>query len=592
MKRLLFILLAVIIWICPVSAQHISIPDTAFYLALISEGVDTDGDGYITYSEAEEVSALDVSIRGISDMTGIENFLFLDTLICSENQLTALNVTSIRSLSYFNCLGNDLKNLDVTQNELLVSLVCGYNHLSSLDVTNNPNLVTLDIGLWHDPMGNDSLGNNLSSLDLSKNPALEMLNCNNNLLQTLDISNNTALVELWLTEMESLHEICVWTTPFPPAGVNVYTMESPNLYFTTECRIHQSVHIPDPNFLDALIERGVDTNDDKRVSFGEAEATLFLDINSRQISDMTGIEAFTALDSLFCRDNEMTTLDLSNCTKLKKLDCSSCPLTGLDLSNQQSLTELYCSYIFLDSLDVSTNAALETLACDWNILYTLDLSNNMALEFLNCHANQLSSLDVTRNTSLTELKCSGNHITDLDVSENPSLLKLKCHVNDLSSLDVSHNVDLTHLYCGHNPLTSLDISNSIMLKELSIESMFYLEEVCVWTVPFPPEGMAVFNNTDTPNAYYTTECSTSGNELHNEGRISIYPNPTHGSFQIEAMKTAAYSIEISTSNGQLLHSTEFEGNSCQIDLSSFNNGVYFITIRSEDFLKTEKIIKL
>ena len=591
MKRLSFILLAGIIWACPVSAQHISIPDTAFYLALISEGVDTDGDGYITYAEAEGVNALDVSIRGISDMTGIEEFIFLDTLICSENQVTELNVWSLRTLSVFNCQGNELTDLDVTQNEDLVSLVCGYNHLTSLDVTNNPNLVTLDIGLWHDPMGNDSLGNNLSSLDLSKNPVLEMLNCNNNLLQSLDISYNTALEELWLTEMESLHEVCVWTTPFPPAGVNVYRMESPNLYFTTECRIHQIVHIPDPNFLDALIEKGVDTNGDSRVSFGEAEATLFLDIPSQQISDMTGIEAFTELDYLFCSDNDLTTIDLSKCTKLKKLDCSSCPLTGIDISNQKSLTELYCSHILLDSLDVSENIELKTLACSWNILDSLDLSNNMALEFLDCHANQLAGLDISHNTSLTELWCSGNHITDLDVSNNPSLLKLKCHINALDSLDVSVNIGLIHLYCGYNQLTSLDISNNTQLIEFSIESMYSLGEICVWELPFPPEGM-LYINTGSPNAYFNAECSTAGNEPHNEGRISIYPNPTHGSFHMEAVKTAAYSIEISTPNGQLLHSTEFEGSSWQIDLSSFKNGVYFITIRSNDFLTTQRVIKL
>jgi len=29
----------------------------------------------------------------------------------------------------------------------------------------------------------------------------------------------------------------------------------------------------------------------------------------------------------------------------------------------------------------------------------------------------------------------------------------------------------------------------------------------------------------------------------------------------------------------------------QIDLSTFSKGIYFITIRSEDYMKTEKIIK-
>jgi hypothetical protein len=33
-----------------------------------------------------------------------------------------------------------------------------------------------------------------------------------------------------------------------------------------------------------------------------------------------------------------------------------------------------------------------------------------------------------------------------------------------------------------------------------------LGEVCVWELPFPPEGMTV-HTTGSPNVYFTTECS-------------------------------------------------------------------------------------
>ena len=35
-----------------------------------------------------------------------------------------------------------------------------------------------------------------------------------------------------------------------------------------------------------------------------------------------------------------------------------------------------------------------------------------------------------------------------------------------------------------------------------------------------------------------------------------------------------------------------EGPTHQLDLSSFQKGVYFITIRSNDFVRTRKIIKI
>ena len=61
-------------------AQNIKIPSTAFKNALIEAGIDTNGDGEISYDEAEAVTYLDVSTKPITDMTGIEAFVNLDTL--------------------------------------------------------------------------------------------------------------------------------------------------------------------------------------------------------------------------------------------------------------------------------------------------------------------------------------------------------------------------------------------------------------------------------------------------------------------------------------------------------------------------------
>ena len=74
--------------------------------------------------------------------------------------------------------------------------------------------------------------------------------------------------------------------------------------------------------------------------------------------------------------------------------------------------------------------------------------------------------------------------------------------------------------------------------------------------------------------------------------ISIYPNPAGVILNIETEYLDHYSIEITSLNGQQILIGEMEGTSHQLDLSSFQKGVYFITIRSEDFVTTRKIIKL
>jgi len=146
---------------CEKDPVHVDIPDDAFLTALIERGVDTNGDNIISPAEAAVVTFLSVSRYDISDMTGIEAFINLDTLLCQSNQLT--------------------------------------------------------------------------SLDVSNNTELRNLGCARTQLTSLDVSNNFALEQLNISEMPSLHEVCVWEIPFPPEGVHVFTTGSPNVYFTTEC---------------------------------------------------------------------------------------------------------------------------------------------------------------------------------------------------------------------------------------------------------------------------------------------------------------------------------------------------------------------
>jgi len=74
--------------------------------------------------------------------------------------------------------------------------------------------------------------------------------------------------------------------------------------------------------------------------------------------------------------------------------------------------------------------------------------------------------------------------------------------------------------------------------------------------------------------------------------ISINPNPTNELLNVETNQYGLHIIEIHSQNGHLLYRTKREGPTFQIDLSSFQKGLYFITVRSRDYVRTEKIIKL
>jgi len=174
--------------------------------------------------------------------------------------------------------------------------------------------------------------------------------------------------------------------------------------------------------------------------------------------------------SLSCLENGITSIDLSNNSKLEILSCGSNQLTSLDLSKNSGLIMLYCGSNQLTSLDLSNNSKLETLYCGSNKLTSLDLSNNSGLTSLDCNSNKLTSLDLSNKSGLTYLACRYNQLTSLDLSNNSKLETLDCGSNQLTSLDLSNNSGLTNLSCGSNQLTSLDLSNNSKLKKLSCGS--------------------------------------------------------------------------------------------------------------------------
>ena len=95
----------------------------------------------------------------------------------------------------------------------------------------------------------------------------------------------------------------------------------------------QYTSIPDANFELALLNYGYDFVIDGFVETSAIDTVTDLTINNNDISDLTGIESFIALQSLFCYDNNLSTLNLVNNTQLFEVTCSNNNLTSIDLRN-------------------------------------------------------------------------------------------------------------------------------------------------------------------------------------------------------------------------------------------------------------------
>jgi Leucine-rich repeat (LRR) protein len=166
------------------------------------------------------------------------------------------------------------------------------------------------------------------------------------------------------------------------------------------------------------------------------------------------ISGCTALEELWCGENQLTSLDASKCTALQTLDCVWNQLTSLDVSKCTALEELWCGSNQLTSLNVSGCPALQRLGCSFNQLTSLDVSKCPALQWLYCYSNQLTSLNASKCTALQELYCEDNQLTSLDVSKCTALQKLVYWGNRSTSLDVSECLALQDLSCGGNQLTA------------------------------------------------------------------------------------------------------------------------------------------
>ena len=250
----------------PVGAEEI--PDSNFEQAIIDAGLDTGPvDGYIFPAALDQVTALNISNKNISDLTGIEFFTSLQTLNCSNNNLTALNVSGNTGITTLNCSFNSIATLNLINLPNLNLLLCNNNQLTSLNVKN---------------------GNNTNFIAFSASG-----NAN---LTCIEVDNPTYSTANW-SSIDS--------------GV------------TFEVFCNAVTYVPDNNFEQNLIDRGFDDVLDDYVITANINTVVTIDLANSNVADLTGIQDFTALRTLYVNGNQLTSVDLTQNTALDNLEINS-----------------------------------------------------------------------------------------------------------------------------------------------------------------------------------------------------------------------------------------------------------------------------
>jgi hypothetical protein len=143
----------------------------------------------------------------------------------------------------------------------------------------------------------------------------------------------------------------------------------------------QQTYVPDDNFEQALIDLGYDDVLDNYVLTNNINVIYDLMLNNLEINDLTGIEDFVSLGGgpfgggLWCQNNNLSELDISNLTQLTTLNCSNNNLVELNVSNNNLLVDLYCSNNLLTELNLSSQESLIHLFIDGNQINCLDIGH-------------------------------------------------------------------------------------------------------------------------------------------------------------------------------------------------------------------------
>ncbi|BAX80600.1 T9SS type A sorting domain-containing protein [Labilibaculum antarcticum] len=419
--------------------------DANFKKELIENSlINTNGDEEISEFEAALTTSLLLSNKNISDLTGIEYFCRFKTLNISDNDISSLDLNQNTLITDLNC-NNNLFPLSE-----LLKIKTYYSKLSYTSTKKIFSAIEETIGFKIDYSS--------EALIDGKETIFTWYDSNNNILDETVVSKTKNGI-------------------YKPLKLGTYYCKLTNTTFPNTELIAEFItikagpiiNIPDANFKKALIDNtAINTDGDGEIS--EAEAMAFtgeINLLSKSISDLTGIEYFTNITSLDCSSNQLKIIDVSQTKALTTLKCGGNQLSTLETSQNTALTSLSCLQNQLTQLDISKNTTLTELVCGNNPFVTLDVSNNTALTRFSCVKNQLSSLDVSKNIALTELYCISNQLTALDLSQNMALNTLYCSTNLINTLDLSKNTALTTLGCSENQLKTLDLSKNTALTILS-----------------------------------------------------------------------------------------------------------------------------
>lgn len=297
----------------------------------------------------------------------------------------------------------------------------------------------------------------------------------------------------------------------------------------------QYTNIPDSNFEQALIDKGIDSQGilDGQILTSDANSTTgYLNISNENILDLTGIEAFTGITALNIQSNNLTTLSMPNLPQLNTLLAFDNQITDLDVSaldlivleisdnplnnmlfgTQNNLTELWLQSAGLNAIDLSPFPSLDRLDLAYNNLTSIDLSYTTSLTKLFIRFNDFTSLDLSNTLQLETLDITSNNLTGIDFSPINTLISFNAVNNDLVSVNLSGQPNLISVNLLNNELIELNVKNGNNTNFVNFNALGNNNLMCI-EVDDPNWSDINWSSNIDAGAYFDLDCPSFCTEL-------------------------------------------------------------------------------
>ena len=384
----------------------------------------------------------------------------------------------------------------------------------------------------------------------------------------------------------------------------------------------QTTAIPDSNFEQALIDLGHDsgTPDGSILTATANAVTGTLDIRSKNISDLSGIQAFTSIISLNIKTNSITSLDLSALTQLEVLEAAGNGMTSINVNGLTNLRLLIVQQNALTSIDLTGLSGLDYLYLGENQLTSVDVSDspNIRRFYLNQNPN-LGNFTFNNVAGLERFRFNGTGLTSLniDLVNHPNLDHVYAYdCPNLTTIDITNSGSATPVLKTvrffNTAVASLDLSNVTSLTQVQIQDNANLTEVNIKNGNNTAITTANLKAANCPNLgcvkvddatysttnwtdiaasssveYYTTTCTLGIDEVK-QLKVSVYPNPVSGT-QIFVSSKEALTYSIHNMISQKVKEGRLSSGKSSINISTLSNSLHFISLKTDGGDK--KIIK-